>query len=330
MSAPSWFAEAVGTPVQTESVQVEGAAVRYLVSGPVDAPGLVFVHGMTAHAHWWWPVAARFAATHRIVLPDLSGHGMSEHRAEYSFPLWARELATVVESALPGRRPVVVGHSMGGMTAVACAATRPELVSAVVACDALLVEPDQVPAPGGVGGPVVRPAAPTRRDPPSPGPFYASPAEAMARFRTLPPQKTYAPYMLDWVVPHSLRRDAEGWTWSFDRRIPASFDASSARFLWSWLPRLRCPITYLRSEHGVTSPALIARLGDYCACPVTITTLARAGHHPMLDRPSELFEALQPILADLPAAQGERLGAHPAWNPDPAPPGQHGEITQLR
>ena len=289
MTVPAWFIEALATPYRASEVRCRGAAITYLDAGPRDAPALVFVHGGTAHAHWRWPIAARFVGTHRVLVPDLSGHGASDHRERYSFDGWAEELATVAAVALEGAPVVLVGHSIGGLTCMALAAERPALVSAVIACDTLLVDPDATEVP-----PTGRPSAsPTRT------PSFATAAEARARFRTIPAQTDCADYVLDHVVPHSLRADGDRWVWSFDRGILSQFDNSVAHLAWPWLRRITCPVGYLRSEHGLVPPEVLARLPAEVPGPVRLGEVAGAGHHAMLDRPEELHTALIAVLEDI-------------------------------
>lgn len=296
MTAPAWFLDALTTPYQTREVRCRGAAITYLDAGPRNAPPLVFVHGGTAHAHWWWPIAARFAATHRVLVPDLSGHGASDHRERYSFDGWADELATVTAVALEGTPATFVGHSIGGLTCMALAAEHPTLVSALVACDTLLVDPDATVVP-----PTGRPPTPSGRVP-----SFATAAEARARFRTIPAQTDCAGYVLDHVVPHSLRADGDRWVWSFDRGILSQFDNTVAHLAWPWLRRITCPIGYLRSEHGLVPPEIVARLPREVPGPVHLGEVPGAGHHAMLDRPEELHTALVEAVEGTAAARAAR------------------------
>ncbi|MCX4091419.1 alpha/beta fold hydrolase [Nocardia sp. alder85J] len=293
MTAPAWFTAAIATPHRTAEVAVAGATIRYLDAGPADAPVLVFVHGGTAHAHWWWPLAARLADRYRLLLPNLSGHGTSDHRADYSFDGWAEEVTAVLRAAAPGRPAIVIGHSIGGLAGMALAAEHPDLVTALIACDTQLA---------------VNPDAPATRPSGSPKPVqsFASVAEARSRFRTIPAQTECAGYVLDHIVPESLRPEADRWVWSFDRGILARFDQTVARLAWPWLRRLQCPLGYLRSEFGLTPPPIAARLEDEVSGPVIVEEVPGAGHHAMLDRPEELFAALDTVLGKLPGPNAPR------------------------
>ena len=86
--APAWFRRALQVPVTDEWVEVDGARIHYLAWGEPGLPGMVFVHGGAAHAHWWTHVAAPFAGRLRIAavgsksgnkeiyVMDLDGHGV--------------------------------------------------------------------------------------------------------------------------------------------------------------------------------------------------------------------------------------------------------------
>ncbi|MEO7429543.1 MAG: alpha/beta fold hydrolase, partial [Acidimicrobiales bacterium] len=91
-SAPSWFRRALAVPVADAEVEVGGVAIHYLAWGEPGRRGLAFVHGGGAHAHWWTHVAATFAEEFRVVGVDLSGHGDSTHREQYSLEQWTDEV----------------------------------------------------------------------------------------------------------------------------------------------------------------------------------------------------------------------------------------------
>ncbi|MBU1494459.1 MAG: alpha/beta fold hydrolase, partial [Actinobacteria bacterium] len=101
---PRWFTEALAAPGTERHVEAHGARIHVLDWGPhPGAPGLVFVHGGAAHAHWWSFLAPMLAGRWHPVAFDLSGHGDSGRRSHYSHETWAAEVMAVADSAgVPG------------------------------------------------------------------------------------------------------------------------------------------------------------------------------------------------------------------------------------
>lgn len=95
---------------------------------------LVFVHGLGSYLKFWWYQLDAYAAQGWHVLAlDLPGYGKSEKPATFPYSMEAmadaaRELAQQRGAA----RPVVVGHSMGGQTALSWAIRYPQDVRALV------------------------------------------------------------------------------------------------------------------------------------------------------------------------------------------------------
>ncbi len=75
-------------------------------------PPLLFVHGWAAHGGMFAPQFARFADTHRVIAPDLRGHGRSRRGAAPDIAAMADDIASLLEDLdLDG--VVAVGWSMG-------------------------------------------------------------------------------------------------------------------------------------------------------------------------------------------------------------------------
>src|SRR5262249_50983849 len=121
------------TSATTRSSLVERrvAGLR-VVSGGAGRPVLL-LHGLSGAARNWERIALELAATHRVLAPDLPGHGGSPPVPSRSrMEEFADRIALLVESerAAPA---LVAGHSFGGQLALDLAARRPELVRGVVA-----------------------------------------------------------------------------------------------------------------------------------------------------------------------------------------------------
>jgi pimeloyl-ACP methyl ester carboxylesterase len=277
---PAWFPRALASAPEHHDVEVEGAAVHYRAWGDPAAPGLVLVHGGAAHSGWWDHVAP-LLTSHRVVAVDLTGHGDSGRRETYDMHQWAREVVAV--AAAEGlARPVVVGHSMGGWVAVTTGVEQAGAVAAVAYIDSPLN--DQPPEEARL--------AERRR----PRRVYPTAEEALARFRTLPPQDVVLPYVREHVARGSLRRVEGGWTWKFD---PSFF--GNRLLLRELLPQLHCPVALFRCEHGLVSPAMAGEMARLVPGHLPVVDLPDTGHHPMLDRPLALVTGLRTLLALWPA-----------------------------
>ena len=107
------------------TLSVDGIA--YEAAGSGDPP-LVFVHGWCCDRTYFAPQFRYFASRHTVVALDLRGHGESSGTASTTEAFADNVLA--VTAALPA--PVVVGHSMGALVALACAARRGAVRAAVL------------------------------------------------------------------------------------------------------------------------------------------------------------------------------------------------------
>jgi len=120
----------------------EPVRVRTTVDGrQVDAlrwggrPRFTLLHGAALNAHTW--DATLLALGEDALAVDLPGHGDSAWREDFDYrpATNARAVAGVLDALGTGPQ-VVVGQSLGGLTAVALAEQRPDLVTALVLIDA--------------------------------------------------------------------------------------------------------------------------------------------------------------------------------------------------
>ena len=133
-------ATAAATAPRIETVPLpDGTNIHALLAGPADAPEtLIFLHGLGGSQATWSSVLGDFAQTFRVVAVDLPGHGASDKPSpevfDYSISGLAAAVGGVIE-ALDLAPSVLVGHSLGGATAMQLSFERPKLVRALALID---------------------------------------------------------------------------------------------------------------------------------------------------------------------------------------------------
>jgi pimeloyl-ACP methyl ester carboxylesterase len=263
-------------------VMLNGLRMRYLEWGDAEAPPILLLHGGGQSAHTWDAFCLAMSGRFRCVALDQRGHGDSEwsDTGEYAIADHARDVAAFVD-ALELRQPIVVGMSMGGVNAIAYAASHPDRLRGLVCVD---IGPEAQFGPvdrlmRGLGGYRV----------------FASPEDAAARLSRLGARRD--PALLRETLALNLRRQDDGtWTWKYDPRTLVGLTAKqimdARRPLWGVLDRITCPVLVARgadseifSDEDAQRFAIALPKGQWLAVP-------RARHSVQTDNPSGLAAAV--------------------------------------
>lgn len=288
--APAWFERAIAVPTQSSFVEVGGCPIHYLTwfddgddEPAAGLPGLLFIHGGGAHAEWWRFIAPFFIATHRVAAIDLSGMGDSGTRGEYLPETWAGEIDAVLEDSRLGPRPVLVGHSFGGLMAMKYGAERGETLAGTVIVDSPVQDPEDTP--------LFAPSASKKRGPK----IYPDRESAEARFRLMPEQPCDNAFITDFIARTSIKQVAEGWTWKFDFKV-----MGSRRFGEPYdreLKALRCRAALIYGDQSaIVSRRTVAYMSTLMGAQAPVVEIPEAYHHVMLDQPLAFVAALRAIL----------------------------------
>jgi len=282
---PEWFVEALACKPEHSDIVADDCRIHLRAWGSHDLPPLLLVHGGAAHSGWWDHIGPFFSKTHRVIAPDLSGHGDSGTRAEYRHRTWAREVLAAANAEGPSGRPTIVGHSMGGSVASAAAGHYGEQIDSIINIDSPLR--DEAPEEARLRDRNKLPRA------------YRSKEEILQRFRPVPAQSTVLPYIWSHIADQSIRHTSDEWFWKFD---PAIFHVRMGRIptdeekLERAMSEMRCRIGYIRSEAGSVSDEMAARIRSMLQLRGPFVELAAAGHHPMLDQPLALVATIRTLL----------------------------------
>jgi pimeloyl-ACP methyl ester carboxylesterase len=111
-----------------------GSVILNYAEGPAAGPSLVLLHGLTGSWRAWQAMLPHLTPNWHVYAFDLRGHGKSGRAANhYQVPDYAQDIVAVLHQL--GEPAVLMGHSLGALTALATAAMWPAGVRAVVLLD---------------------------------------------------------------------------------------------------------------------------------------------------------------------------------------------------
>jgi pimeloyl-ACP methyl ester carboxylesterase len=122
--------------------ETNGVGMHYLRTGGA-APPVVLLHGLMGSGACWTPLARVLEGAYDVVMPDARGHGGSSAPPHgYRYDDHARDVEGLVRGLALGR-PVLLGHSMGGMTAAVVASRREVELRGLVLVDPTFLSPER-------------------------------------------------------------------------------------------------------------------------------------------------------------------------------------------
>jgi len=261
--------------------------LHYLEWNPPGRPTVILLHGSTANAWWWRPVARAISPAFRLLALDQRGHGDSEwvRPPAYSPRQYAHDLARFAENAVPGSDlPIIVGHSLGGMSVLAFARHHPGRARAVVVIDVAVTSSrsrDRY----------------LRRLRALPTVTYPDLETAKARFRLMPSEGSVPAQTLHEIAEKSLARTGEGrFTLKFDRE---SFFRGDGIQVLETLREIHIPTLLVRAERSRIMTADDARAAAELNRGTRLVTIPDAHHHVLLEKPAALARVIEDFIASL-------------------------------
>jgi pimeloyl-ACP methyl ester carboxylesterase len=264
--------------------KANGLSLNCVDYGGAGKPALLFIHGGSAHAHWWDFIAPAFIDDFHALALDQRGHGESEWAEEWAYGSrhYVADLDAVIDQWNFGP-PILVGHSMGAHNVLVYAAAHAEKLRGMIAIDS---PPDY----SQMSVDYLRKYAerPARR--------FGSLDEAVANFKVLPRETLAEKEILEHIARKTFKQVDDGaWIHKIDRRT-----------------MIREPLTVWESLHRITCPALLIKI---TRSPLLRVDQARkmvgampqgqlaqiddSYHHVMLDNPRALIATMREFLTAL-------------------------------
>ncbi len=124
----------------------DGVRLAHFEAGPAEprTPPLLMVNGWTGDHRIFTPQIEHFASSRRVVAIDLRGHGASDAPEQaYTIPGFVDDIAWQC-AQLGLQRPVVIGHSFGGMLSLELCGRHPDLAGGLIMIDSIVLPPSQL------------------------------------------------------------------------------------------------------------------------------------------------------------------------------------------
>lgn len=99
-----------------------------------EGPPIVILHGLYGSSDNWMSIARKLSDTYTIFLPDQRNHGQSPHSIRHDYSEMTTDLEELVNENIKGKFSLL-GHSMGGKTAISFALKNPGLLDSLIVAD---------------------------------------------------------------------------------------------------------------------------------------------------------------------------------------------------
>jgi pimeloyl-ACP methyl ester carboxylesterase len=269
-----------GTGVADRRRDVGGVTTAVLEGG--DGPPLVLLHGPGESAVGWLPVLPQLLGTHRVIAPDLPGHGAS---AAIDGEPYADRMLDWLDSLLDqtcSAPPILVGRVVGGGIGARFAIDRPDHLAQLVLVDSLGLAPLE------------------------PEPRFAL---AMHRYFGQPDRDNYERFMefcaydLDGIRTRLGPRWESFATYAVELGGSASGQAAMGRMLAVFgapiaadqLDRITVPTSLIWGRDDLATPVAVAyATADRQGWPLRV--IDEAGDDPPLDQPAIFLDELRAAL----------------------------------
>ena len=270
-------------PVSERRLLLAGISTAVLEGG--DGPPLLLLHGPMGNATHWLEIIPDLVASHRVIVPDLPGHGASEWIVDRPIDA-ARVIAWLAELIEQSGQepPVLVGQLLGGAIAARYASVHSHRLSRLVLVDTLGLRPFQ------------------------PTPAFGL---ALANFLAQQSERTHTDlwHHCAFNLEALRQRLGERWqpfeTYNLDRARTPSVQAAVATLMEHFgapaishgdLARIAVPTTLIWGRHDRATPLTVAEeISARCGWPVHV--IENCNDDPPIEQPAALLRALRAALA---------------------------------
>ena len=231
----------------------------FWTGGAADSQSaVVLVHGVNDQAGTWFTIAPSLAQTHRVILPDLPGHGES---APKEGPLPISMMVERLHDVIGDERVTLVGNSLGGWIAMLYTLAHPERVARLV-----------LEASGGLSLPFASPIVARDRD------------EALLILRNVHGPRYVAP---EWVITALLQRATDA--------PMLRVTEMTEHFVDPRLEEIHAPTTIVWGADDGVLPLSYAKALQHGIANSKLNVIEGAAHIPHFQQPERFLACLTSI-----------------------------------
>ncbi|HEY7859282.1 MAG TPA: alpha/beta fold hydrolase [Candidatus Nanopelagicales bacterium] len=275
----------------TATMTLHGHELCYLDRG--EGPAVLFIHGLLGSHRNWAHLVDAIDDGHRVLAPDLFGHGASEKpRGDYSLGAHAATLRDFLDR-LAIEQVTLVGHSLGGGIAMQFCYLFPERIERLVLVSS-----------GGLG----RTVSPLLRSATLPGAELALPLLASSWVRARVEGVGQLLARIGWRAGPDLTEAWHGFTSLHDADSRRAFLATTRSVIdpggqtvtaYDHLPlAIDVPTLIVWGTQDRMIPAWHAIPASQAIPGSRIELFEGAGHYPHLDDPARFAALLAEFIAD--------------------------------
>ena len=271
---------AAGISCREGHLTINGLKLHYLAWGERRREAILLLHGYANCAATWIPLAGKLARHYRVFAPDFRGHGDSQwdEAGRYGGRYHLADITAFINQ-LDIDRLSILGHSMGGLVALAYAAANPRQVNKLIIVD---IGPEFS----------LRSEARLKETSRLRRAEYDSLVEVTDYLKLVDPPASRSCLSRE-AACLTRRNDRGRFVWKHNYspvKRGSRREAADNAGRWEVIRALKCPTLLIRGERSDILDAGVARRMVAAMPDAELVTIAGAGHYAHRDRP-RLFTA---------------------------------------
>lgn len=257
-----------------------------------DGPTIVFIHATGFQSWLWHPIAGEFAGKHRVIVPCFSAYrSADDHEGVFAWSLLARDLYTLC-SELGIRKPVLVGHSMGGVIAALAVALNGLKADKMVIIEPIFLPELSYKTKTTVEQHPLAGRAVKRRN------SWDNLDEAEKYFKSKILYQNWDREIFDLFLEHGLKENDDGFTLSCHPTTEAAQFMGGIDFdPWPVLGKVECPVLVVEGVNSENRVFIDYKKVAGNFPQGTFKQIEGAGHLVPMEQPGKMIRCIKEFLA---------------------------------